>query len=121
MDIGGVEAMINIPELSRRRFEHPADVVSVGQRIDAEVLGVEFLPERVSLSLKALREDPMRLLTGLVGRTVVGPVTKVVTFGVFVRGKGAEDGFEGLVHLSELAEARGTARAPRSGSATTWR
>ncbi|MFC9483162.1 S1 RNA-binding domain-containing protein [Streptomyces griseus] len=104
VDIGGFEAMINIPELSWRRFEHPSDVVSVGEVIEAEVLGVAFLPERVSLSLKSLHEDPMRLLTGQIGRTLVGPVTKVLPFGVFVRVEEAEDGFEGLVHISELAD-----------------
>lgn len=72
--------------------------------IEAEILGVEFLPERVSLSLKALRDDPMRLLTGQIGRTLVGPVTKVLPFGVVVRVEEAEDGFEGLVHISELAD-----------------
>ncbi|MFI6554460.1 S1 RNA-binding domain-containing protein [Streptomyces griseus] len=104
VDIGGFEAMINIPELSWRRFEHPSDVVSVGEVIEAEVLGVAFLPERVSLSLKSLYEDPMRLLTGQIGRTLVGPITKVLPFGVFVRVEEAEDGFEGLVHISELAD-----------------
>ncbi len=104
VDIGGFEAMINIPELSWRRFEHPSDVVSVGEVIEAEVLGVAFLPERVSLSRKSLHEDPMRLLTGQIGRTLVGPVTKVLPFGVFVRVEEAEDGFEGLVHISELAD-----------------
>ncbi|MFJ3325344.1 S1 RNA-binding domain-containing protein [Streptomyces griseus] len=104
VDIGGFEAMIDIPELSWRRFEHPSDVVSVGEVIEAEVLGVAFLPERVSLSLKSLHEDPMRLLTGQIGRTLVGPVTKVLPFGVFVRVEEAEDGFEGLVHISELAD-----------------
>lgn len=104
VDIGGFEAMINIPELSWRRFEHPSDVVSVGEVVEAEILGVEFLPERVSLSLKALHEDPLRLLTGQIGRTLVGPVTKVLPFGVFVRVEEAEDGFEGLVHICELAD-----------------
>lgn len=104
VDIGGFEAMINIPELSWRRFEHPSDVVSVGEVVEAEILGVAFLPERVSLSLKSLHEDPLRLLTGQIGRTLVGPVTKVLPFGVFVRVEEAEDGFEGLVHISELAE-----------------
>ncbi|WP_187330590.1 MULTISPECIES: S1 RNA-binding domain-containing protein [unclassified Streptomyces] len=106
VDIGGFEAMINIPELSWRRFEHPCDVVSVGEEVRAEILDIELLPERVSLSLKALHEDPMRRLAGLVGSTVVGPVTKVVPFGVFVRVEEAEGGLEGLVHTSELADER---------------
>ncbi|MFJ7189529.1 S1 RNA-binding domain-containing protein [Streptomyces bacillaris] len=104
VDIGGFEAMINIPELSWRHFEHPSDIVSVGEEVRAEILDIELLPERVSLSLKALHEDPMRRLAGWVGSTVVGPVTKVVPFGVFVRVEEAEGGLEGLVHISELAD-----------------
>ncbi|WP_432152357.1 S1 RNA-binding domain-containing protein [Streptomyces sp. bgisy029] len=117
VDIGGFEAMINIPELSWRSFNHPSDVVSVGEKVDAEILGVELLPERVSLSLKALHEDPMRLLTGRIGRTVVGPVTKVLPFGVTVRVEEVTDGFEGLVHISELRDEQldGTDIAVRVG------
>ncbi|WP_181786216.1 S1 RNA-binding domain-containing protein [Streptomyces phytophilus] len=60
VDIGGFEAKINIPELSWRRVDHPSDVVSVGQEINAEILDIDPVRERVSLSLKALREDPPR-------------------------------------------------------------
>ncbi|MFD8849499.1 S1 RNA-binding domain-containing protein, partial [Streptomyces sp. NPDC059604] len=60
--------------------------------------------EHVALSLKALHEDPMLLLAGQIGRTVVGRVTKLVPFGVFVRVEESENGFEGLVHDSELAD-----------------
>ncbi|MEX1655247.1 S1 RNA-binding domain-containing protein [Streptomyces pseudovenezuelae] len=104
VDIGGFEALINIPELSWRPINYPSDVVAVGQEISAEVLDVDPTRERVSLSLKALHEDPMRLLTGLIGRTIVGRVTKLVPFGVFVRIEEIENGFEGLVHNAELGE-----------------
>ncbi|MGW1012700.1 S1 RNA-binding domain-containing protein [Streptomyces termitum] len=104
VDIGGFEAMINIPELSWRPFDHPSDIVSVGQEVNAEILDVDPIRERVSLSLKALHEDPMPLLTAWIGRTLVGRVTKRIPFGVFVRIEEAENGFEGLVHNSELAD-----------------
>ncbi|MDV5145733.1 S1 RNA-binding domain-containing protein [Streptomyces sp. SBC-4] len=103
VDIGGFEAMINIPELSWRPFNHPSDIVSVGQEINAEILDVDPFRERVSLSLKALHEDPMPLLTVQIGQTLVGRVTKLIPFGVFVRIEEVENGFEGLVHNSELA------------------
>ncbi|NEA37979.1 S1 RNA-binding domain-containing protein [Streptomyces sp. SID11385] len=106
VDIGGFEAMINIPELSWRPFNHPSDVVAVGQEISAEILDVDVIRERVSLSLKALHEDPMPLLVELIGQTIVGRITKLVPFGVFVRIEQEENGFEGLVHNSELAEGR---------------
>ncbi|WP_328928279.1 S1 RNA-binding domain-containing protein [Streptomyces sp. NBC_00190] len=104
VDIGGVTAMINIPELSWRRFDHPSDVVSVGQEISAEILDVDLVRERVSLSLKALQEDPMPQFVQQVGQITNGVVTKLAPFGAFVRVEEREDGFEGLVHLTELAE-----------------
>ncbi|MEJ8667666.1 S1 RNA-binding domain-containing protein [Streptomyces sp. MS1.AVA.1] len=102
VDIGGFIAIINIPELSWRRIDHPSDIVTVGQEISAEILDVDPIGERVSLSLKALQEDPMALLIGQIGQTITGRVTRLVPFGVFVRIEEAEDGFEGLVHNSEL-------------------
>ncbi|MFI1400413.1 S1 RNA-binding domain-containing protein [Streptomyces sp. NPDC020681] len=113
VDIGGFEAMINIPELSWRRINHPSDIVSVGQEINAEILDVDPIHERVSLSLKALHEDPMPLLTGQIGQTVVGRVTKLVPIGAFVRIEEMENGFEGLVHNSELAD--GNLDSPQRG------
>lgn len=104
VDIGGFEAMINIPELSWRHINHPSDIVFVGQEVSAEILDVDPVRERVSLSLKALQEDPMRLLIGQIGRRIVGRVTKFVPFGVFVRIEEAENGLEGLVHHSELTD-----------------
>ncbi|MFD4152423.1 S1 RNA-binding domain-containing protein [Streptomyces hydrogenans] len=104
VDIGGFTAMINAPELSWRRFDHPSDVVTVGQEILTEVLDVDMMRERVSLSLKALQADPMVPLAHRVGEVVTGTVTKVVPIGVFVRVEDREDGFEGLVPTTELCE-----------------
>jgi small subunit ribosomal protein S1 len=104
VDIGGFEAMINIPELSWRPINHPSDVVSVDQEITAEILDVDPIRERVSLSIKALQDDPMPLLTERIGQTIVGPVTKLVPFGAFVRIEDMKNGFEGLVHNSELPQ-----------------
>ncbi|MGW6742985.1 S1 RNA-binding domain-containing protein [Streptomyces sp. NPDC055025] len=102
VDIGGFEAMINIPELSWRHINHPSDVVSVGQEVNAEILDVDPIRERVALSLRTLFEDPIPLLIGQVGRTIMGHVTRIVPFGVFVRIEDVENGLEGLVHNSEL-------------------
>lgn len=104
VDIGGFTAMINIPELSWRHINHPSDLVSVGQEVTAEVLDVDMVRERVPLSLKALQPDPMLELRRQVGQIVTGPVTKLVPFGAFVRIEDSEDGFEGLVHTTELAD-----------------
>lgn len=99
--------MINIPELSWRPINHPSDVVSVGQQITAEVLDVDTVRERVPLSLRAVQEDPWPQVAQRIGQVVTGPVTKIVPFGVFVRLEDREDGFEGLVHTSELDESTG--------------
>lgn len=107
VDIGGFTAMINIPELSWRQINHPSDVVSVGQEITAEVLDVDMIRERVPLSLRAVQEDPWPRVTQRIGQVVTGPVTKIVPFGVFVRIEDGEDGFQGLVHTSELDEPSG--------------
>ncbi|WP_328876023.1 S1 RNA-binding domain-containing protein [Streptomyces sp. NBC_00287] len=104
VDIGGFTAMINVPELSWRHINHPSDVVTVGQEIAAEVLDVDLVRERVPLSLKSLQVDPMTQFIQQVGQVVTGVVTKLVPIGVFVRIEDREDGFEGLVHITELSE-----------------
>ncbi|MFC9941767.1 S1 RNA-binding domain-containing protein [Streptomyces pratensis] len=104
VDIGGFTAMINIPELSWRYINHPSDVVSVGQEITAEVLDVDMIWERVPLSLRAVQEDPWPQVARRIGQVVTGPVTKILPFGVFVRIEDREDGFQGLVHTTELDE-----------------
>lgn len=85
VDIDGHVGITNIPELSWRSVAHPSDVMFVGQPIRTEVLGIDPVRGRLSLSLKALHDDPMKDLTAQVGTTVLGPVTKLVPFGVFVR------------------------------------
>lgn len=107
VDLGGYTAMINIPELSWRPINHPSDVVAVGQRITAEVLGVDMVWERVPLSLRATQEDPWPQVAQRTGQVVIGPVTKIVPFGVFVRIEDREDGFEGLVHTRDLDDSVG--------------
>lgn len=107
VDIGGFTAMINIPELSWRPINHPSDVVAVGQRITAVVLDVDMVWERVALSLRATQEDPWPQMAQRTGQVVIGPVTRIVPFGVFVRIEDREDGLEGLVHTSELDDSTG--------------
>ncbi|MFI0351964.1 S1 RNA-binding domain-containing protein [Actinomadura sp. 9N407] len=103
VDIGGITAMINIPELSWRPIDHPSDVVAVGEEITAEILDVDMVRERVSLSLKALQDDPLAGLQHQIGHTVTGPVTKIMDFGVLIRIEDTPRGLEGLLPNSELA------------------
>ncbi|MGV1004683.1 MAG: 30S ribosomal protein S1 [Candidatus Nanopelagicales bacterium] len=103
VDLGGVDGLVHVSELSWKHIDHPSEVVSVGDEVTVEVLDVDMDRERVSLSLKATQEDPWQHFarTHQMGQVVPGKVTKLVPFGAFVR---VEDGIEGLVHISELAE-----------------
>ncbi len=100
---GGVDGLVHVSELSWKHIDHPGEVVEVGDEVTVEVLDVDMDRERVSLSLKATQEDPWQHFarTHAIGQVVPGKVTKLVPFGAFVR---VEDGIEGLVHISELAE-----------------
>ena len=103
VDLGGVDGLVHVSELSWKHIDHPSEVVEVGQEVTVEVLDVDMDRERVSLSLKATQEDPWQAFarTHQIGQIVPGKVTKLVPFGAFVR---VEEGIEGLVHVSELAE-----------------
>ena len=103
VDLGGVDGLVHVSELSWKHIDHPSEVVEVGQEVTVEVLDIDMDRERVSLSLKATQEDPWRQFarTHQLGQVVPGTVTKLVPFGAFVR---VQDGIEGLVHISELAE-----------------
>lgn len=103
VDLGGVDGLVHVSELSWKHIDHPSEVVQVGDEVTVEVLDVDMDRERVSLSLKATQEDPWRHFarTHAIGQIVPGKVTKLVPFGAFVR---VEEGIEGLVHISELAE-----------------
>ncbi len=103
VDLGGFEGLIHISELSWGRVGSPEEVVQPGEALDLLVLEVHPQEQKASLSLKRLRPDPW---TGLetryqVGQLVPAVITNVVNFGAFAR---LEEGLEGLIHVSELAE-----------------
>src|SRR5215469_11007676 len=103
VDLGGVDGLVHVSELSWKHIDHPGEVVEVGQEVTVEVLDVDMDRERVSLSLKSTQEDPWQQFarTHQIGQVVPGRVTKLVPFGAFVR---VEEGIEGLVHISEMAD-----------------
>ena len=102
VDLGGIDGLIHISELSWNHVNHPSEVVKVGQEVEVEVLDVDLNRERISLGLKQTTEDPWRALVKKypVGAIVEGSVTKLVPFGAFVD---LGEGIEGLVHISEMA------------------
>jgi len=103
VDLGGVEGLIHISELSWSRVPHPSKIVHPGQKLDILVLGVDQENERVALSLKQLHPDPWKTAESRYqpGQLVHGVVSNIVNYGAFVL---LEPELEGLVHISELAE-----------------
>jgi small subunit ribosomal protein S1 len=103
VDLGGMEGLIHISELSWGRVAHPSDMLHPGQEIEVYVLNVDREQRRIGLSLKRLQPDPWASVEDryVEGQLVQGMVTNVVSFGAFVR---VEEGLEGLIHVSELAE-----------------
>ena len=102
VDLGGMDGLIHVSELSWKHVDHPGSVVQVGDEVTVQVLDVDLDRERISLSLKATQQDPWQefATTHRVGELVYGRVTKLVPFGAFVQ---VGDGIEGLVHISEMS------------------
>lgn len=111
VDLGGVEGLIHVSEISWNRVAHPRDVLRIDQTVQVKVLSVDRDNARVALSLKRLRPDPWSTVTERysIGQIIEGRITNVVNFGAFIS---LEDGLEGLIHVSELAE--GTFLHPRN-------
>ena len=102
VDLGGMDGLIHVSELSWKHVSHPSEVVTIGDEVDIEVLEVDLDRERISLSLKATQQDPWQEFadTHRVGELVYGRVTKLVPFGSFIQ---VGDNIEGLVHISEMS------------------
>jgi small subunit ribosomal protein S1 len=102
VDLGGMDGLVHVSELSWKHVDHPSTVVTVGDRITVQVLEVDYSRERISLSLKNTQQDPWAEFASAhrVGELVYGRVTKLVPFGSFVQ---VGEGIEGLVHISEMA------------------
>ncbi|MGQ0604127.1 MAG: 30S ribosomal protein S1 [Anaerolineales bacterium] len=103
VDLGGIEGLIHVSEVSWNRVAHPRDVVAVNQSVNVLVMSVDRDQGRVALSLKRQRPDPWASVESRysIGQLIDGKITNVVNFGAFIA---LEDGLEGLIHISELAE-----------------
>ena len=102
VDLGGMDGLVHVSELSWKHVDHPSSVVAVGDEVTVQVLDVDLDKERISLSLKATQVDPWQefATNHRIGELVYGRITKLVPFGAFVQ---VGDGIEGLVHISEMA------------------
>lgn len=120
VDIGGVDGLIHISQMSWQRVRHPGDVLAVGQPVKVVVLKFEPETKKISLGLRQLTESPWvrAPLNYAAGSLHQGTVTKLMEFGAFVE---LEPGVEGLVHISELSRKRVTrvADVVRSGQEVT--
>jgi small subunit ribosomal protein S1 len=102
VDLGGMDGLVHVSELSWQHVTHPSEVVGVGDKVDVKVLEVDRERERISLSIRQTRDDPWATFAEAygIGSILDGKVTKTVPFGAFVS---VTDGVEGLVHVSEIA------------------
>ncbi|NCZ67331.1 MAG: 30S ribosomal protein S1, partial [Acidimicrobiia bacterium] len=102
VDLGGMDGLIHVSELSWKHVDNPADIVKIGDEVEVKVLEIDGERERISLSLKATQQDPWQAFAAghAVNQLVYGRVTKIVPFGAFVQ---VGDGIEGLVHISEMS------------------
>lgn len=102
VDLGGIDGLVHISEISWNHISHPSEVLKVGQEVEVEVLDVDLQRERISLGLKQTTPDPwLKLVEAYpLGAIVDGVVSKLVPFGAFIS---LGDDAEGLVHISEMA------------------
>jgi small subunit ribosomal protein S1 len=107
VDVGGVDALLHVADISWGRVSKPADVLAVGQQIEAKVLKVDAAKRRIAIGMKQLLPHPWDLASEKykTGDRVTGAVTRVTDFGAFVE---LEKGIEGLIHLSEMSWSKKT-------------
>ena len=105
IDLGGVDGLLHVTDISWRRINHPAEVLSVGQTIKVQVIKFNEDNQRISLGMKQLESDPWAMVEGKynVGDVYTGKVTNITDYGAFVE---LENGIEGLVHVSEMSWTR---------------
>src|SRR4029078_10829932 len=102
VDIGGMDALLHVSDISWARVNSPADVLSVGQEVEAKILKLDTAKQKVSLGLKQLQPHPWDAVPGKykIGERVRGTVSRLADFGAFVE---LEPGVEGLIHISEMS------------------
>lgn len=105
IDIGGVDALLHVSDISRSRVSKPSDVLSVGQEVEVKVLKIDPEKRRISVGMKQLEPDPWDSVAAKYkpGERIRGTVTRVLDFGAFVE---LEPGIEGLIHISEMSWAK---------------
>ncbi|HEX9118887.1 MAG TPA: S1 RNA-binding domain-containing protein, partial [Anaerolineae bacterium] len=105
VDLGGADGLIHLSELAWHRVEHPSEVLRVGQEVKVFVLNIDEERKRIGLSLRRLQPEPWSQVNEnyVVGQVVKATITKLTNFGAFAK---IDEGIEGLIHISELANHR---------------
>src|SRR5687767_13663601 len=105
IDLGGVDGLLHITDMSYGRIQHPSEMVQIGQELEVKVLDIDWERERISLGLKQLQSYPWKDVaeTYPVGTRVSGKVVSITNYGAFIE---LEPGIEGLVHISEMSWTR---------------
>jgi small subunit ribosomal protein S1 len=102
IDLGGVDGLLHITDMSWGRVKHPSNIINVGDEIDVKILKYDNIKERVSLGLKQVQPNPWEAAQGkyIPGTKVSGEIVSVKDYGVFIE---LDDGIEGLIHVSEMS------------------
>ena len=102
LDLGGLDGLLHVTDISWKRISHPSEVLKLGQKIKVQVIKFDEETKRISLGMKQLDSNPWEGISGKfqVGQRVKGKVANIADYGVFVE---LEDGIEGLIHVSELS------------------
>jgi len=105
IDLGGVDGLLHVTDISWKRINHPAEVLSLGQTVKVQVIKFNEDTQRISLGMKQLENDPWQAVADKykVGEIYKGKVTNITDYGAFIE---LEDGIEGLVHVSEMSWTR---------------
>ncbi len=102
VDLGGIDGLLHVTDMSWKRVNHPSDILSVGETVNVQIIKINSETQRISLGMKQLQDDPWKTVAEKypVGSRIKGRVTNITDYGAFVE---LEDGVEGLVHVSEMS------------------
>ncbi|PKM96236.1 MAG: 30S ribosomal protein S1 [Firmicutes bacterium HGW-Firmicutes-1] len=105
VDIGGVQGLVHIQDLSWKKVKHPSEIVKEGDVVEVYIIDIDTKTGKVGLGLKDVKEDPWEhsMIEYTVGKIVTGEVERIATYGAFVK---IGDGIDGLVHISEMSDKR---------------
>ncbi len=102
VDLGGIDGLLHVTDMSWKRVNHPSDILSVGENVNVQIIKINPETMRISLGMKQLQDDPWKAVAEKypIGSRIKGRVTNITDYGAFVE---LEDGVEGLVHVSEMS------------------